>query len=232
VIGSASLAIIVCLVGVVFGEQGIPAFTSDPGYNAPSGAFSPGSRIGFNLREALARWDDDAGAFVPLAGDGGDERLQVSFFTASATSGDGFVPGFDLQVQPDGGHHVHLGMALLPPDGQSAPAPGVYLMELELYSTDPDLATSAPYWFVFDHEADPVAFDAAEQWVRDVLASPAAPCPADLDGTGTVGFDDLLAVLAAWGGCEESCPADLDGSGAVDFDDVLSVLSAWGPCPG
>jgi len=27
------------------------------------------------------------------------------------------------------------------------------------------------------------------------------PCPADIDGSGDVGFDDLLAVLSAWGAC-------------------------------
>ncbi len=26
------------------------------------------------------------------------------------------------------------------------------------------------------------------------------------------------------------CPADLDGSGTVDFEDLLIVLDAWGPC--
>ncbi len=216
--------------GVTFGDQGIPAFTSDPGYNAPAGTFSPGSRLGFNFRGALERWDGEA--FSPLLGGGLDERLRITFFTAEATSGEGFVPGFDLQVQPDGGYHTHLGMTLLPADGEPSPQPGVYLMELELYSTDPDLAPSEPYWFVFGHEADPVELAEAEQWVRDERAGSGPACPADLDGSGAVGFDDLLGVLSAWGGCETACPADLDGSGAVDFDDVLNVLSAWGPCSG
>jgi hypothetical protein len=54
-------------------------------------------------------------------------------------------------------------------------------------------------------------------------------CPADLDGSGAVGFDDVLAVLAAWGPCD-GCPADLDASGDVGFDDVLAVLAEWGDC--
>jgi len=56
-------------------------------------------------------------------------------------------------------------------------------------------------------------------------------CPADVDGDGTVGFDDVLEVLSAWGVCG-GCPADVDGSGDVGFDDLLSVLAAWGPCAG
>ena len=54
-------------------------------------------------------------------------------------------------------------------------------------------------------------------------------CPADLDGDLAVGFQDLLAVLAAWG---------TDGSGAelaeptntVDFSDLVALLADWGPC--
>jgi hypothetical protein len=58
----------------------------------------------------------------------------------------------------------------------------------------------------------------------------AAPsCPADLDGSGTVGFEDLLTVLAEWGPCDP-CDADLDGSGAVGFADLLLLLATWGPC--
>jgi hypothetical protein len=50
--------------------------------------------------------------------------------------------------------------------------------------------------------------------------------PADVDRSGAVGFDDLLAVLAAWGACD-ACPTDIDGNGTVDFDDLLTVLAGW-----
>ncbi len=58
----------------------------------------------------------------------------------------------------------------------------------------------------------------------------------DLDGDGTVGVPDLLALLAAWGPCPAHCPAicvgDLDGSEAVDVPDLLALLAAWGPNSG
>ena len=54
-------------------------------------------------------------------------------------------------------------------------------------------------------------------------------CPADVDGSGTVGFADVLAVLADWGPCE-GCDGDVDGDGTVGFEDLLAVLAAWGPC--
>ncbi|MBT8486680.1 MAG: hypothetical protein HKO59_04300 [Phycisphaerales bacterium] len=63
----------------------------------------------------------------------------------------------------------------------------------------------------------------------DILFLP-PECPADLDGSGDVGFTDLLAVLAAWGPCVGACPADLDESGDVGFTDLLAVLASWGPC--
>jgi endonuclease/exonuclease/phosphatase family metal-dependent hydrolase len=55
--------------------------------------------------------------------------------------------------------------------------------------------------------------------------------PYDLDGDGTVGFNDLLAVLSAFGPCPAppaDCPADFDASGAVDFGDLLEILAAFG----
>jgi len=55
-------------------------------------------------------------------------------------------------------------------------------------------------------------------------------CLEDLGGDGAVGFDDLLAVLAAFDAACDPCPEDVDGNGTVDFADVLAVLSAWGPC--
>ena len=27
-----------------------------------------------------------------------------------------------------------------------------------------------------------------------------------------------------------ACPADLDGSGDVGFSDILQIIGAWGPC--
>ncbi len=55
-------------------------------------------------------------------------------------------------------------------------------------------------------------------------------CPADLDGDGTVGILDLLALLAAWG-TDPGGPPDFDGDGAVGILDLLALLANWGPCP-
>jgi hypothetical protein len=58
-----------------------------------------------------------------------------------------------------------------------------------------------------------------------------APCPADLDGDGSVASSDLTLLLAAWGACGKSCAADLDDDGQVAAGDLATLLAAWGDCP-
>jgi len=53
------------------------------------------------------------------------------------------------------------------------------------------------------------------------------PCPADLDGDGTVGGSDLAMLLGAWGTPAE----DLDGNGTTDAADLSILLGGWGTCP-
>ena len=54
-------------------------------------------------------------------------------------------------------------------------------------------------------------------------------CLADIDGSGAVAIDDILAVSGYWG---SSIPAgDLNGDGIVAIQDLLIVISEWGPCP-
>ena len=55
------------------------------------------------------------------------------------------------------------------------------------------------------------------------------PCPADVDGSGDVGFGDILAVIGSWGPCP-GCPADVNEDGLVGFADILQIIGAWGPC--
>ncbi len=55
-------------------------------------------------------------------------------------------------------------------------------------------------------------------------------CIGDLDGDGTVGITDFLALLAAWGP-NPGHPADFDGDGVVGIVDFLELLASWGPCP-
>ncbi len=57
----------------------------------------------------------------------------------------------------------------------------------------------------------------------------AGGCAEDCEGTpdGSVGINDLIAMLGDWGG---TGPCDLDGGG-IRVTDLILLLGAWGPCP-
>jgi len=71
------------------------------------------------------------------------------------------------------------------------------------------------------------ASDHRPVFVDFILPAAAPPCPADLDGSGTIDATDLALLLGGWGG---PGPADLDGSGTIDAADLALLLGAWGPC--
>ena len=58
-------------------------------------------------------------------------------------------------------------------------------------------------------------------------------CAGDIDVSGTVDVNDLLAVITTWGPCPgppQPCPADIVTNGVVDVNDLLQVIANWGPC--
>lgn len=67
------------------------------------------------------------------------------------------------------------------------------------------------------------------RYTQDV-APTSSSCFSDLDGDGSVGISDLLAMLAEYGECAD-CPEDLNGDDYVDGDDLDIVMSNWGACP-
>ncbi|MFM1824284.1 MAG: hypothetical protein RI967_2550 [Planctomycetota bacterium] len=75
-------------------------------------------------------------------------------------------------------------------------------------------------------ERDP-SLDANQNGIPDRCE----PCPADIDGSGSVDGGDLTALLAAW---QQAGPEyewlDLDGSGIVDGGDLAVILAGWGSC--
>jgi hypothetical protein len=66
-----------------------------------------------------------------------------------------------------------------------------------------------------------------------LLRNAGGSCAGDVDADGTIGFRDLLVVLAGWGPCPAPpapCPEDTGGDGAIGFPDLLAILAAWGDC--
>jgi thiol-disulfide isomerase/thioredoxin len=50
------------------------------------------------------------------------------------------------------------------------------------------------------------------------------PCPGDLDGDSSIGVNDVLALIGAWGTIE----GDVDGNGTTDVNDLLEVIGLFG----
>ena len=62
---------------------------------------------------------------------------------------------------------------------------------------------------------------------NDVEVDCPEDCVGDFDGTGDVGVDDLLALLAAY---QSNGNGDCDGDGDTDVDDLLILIGVWGSC--
>ena len=80
-----------------------------------------------------------------------------------------------------------------------------------------------------------IVFDCNLQYRESDGSSPVATelslvlqngCPEDINGSGMVDIDDILAVLTQFG-CTGICTGDLDGDGDVDVTDGLQVLGAF-----
>ena len=104
------------------------------------------------------------------------------------------------------------------------PTDGVYLIPLAM--SGPAADESDMFWFVMNLNMPEEMHEAATEFVEENLAG-SDPCHRDLDGSTTVDFADVLAVLSAWGVCEGPCPEDQDDNGVVDFSDLLIVLASW-----
>ena len=52
--------------------------------------------------------------------------------------------------------------------------------------------------------------------------------PADINESGSIDVNDLLAVIAGWGPCTAGCEADVNGDQVIDVNDLLGVVSNWG----
>jgi hypothetical protein len=89
------------------------------------------------------------------------------------------------------------------------------------------VTVSDPTEMVRDEAAREECMTATLVWT---LLAPGASCPADVDGDGTIGLADLLAVSESWGRCPEPCAGDLNGDGAADVRDLIEVIVHWGPC--
>ena len=200
------------------GEFGVANQTDEPGFDSEAGAFPSGSSIGFTIRRALREWR--GGTFDTIPG----ERVEISWGPlgpVSTPATDMPVTGFALGVSSNGEFHTHYRFKLASPA-----EPGVYLLELELWSDRPEIGTSEPVYLVLGQQVDEATLDEAVEWWRANGAwCSATPCVADFNGDGSVNTQDFIAFLNAWVVKDPS--ADINGDGTVNTSDVVAFLNLW-----
>lgn len=133
-------------------------FTDEPGFDSDIGEFTPGTNIGFNVLDAVRVWDgQNFDTMSPVT-------FTISYSGFEVETGSGFVEGFALPVNSNGEFHRHLNYVI----NDRAPT-GVYLLQLQLWSDDPGLRASEPFYIVFNQEEHELIHDQAVEWVAATL---------------------------------------------------------------
>ncbi len=164
-----------------------------------------------------AQWSATGAELLPLSG---NDRG----FVQAALLGDGVAVGV-IDSASFGNDTIRA--ARVNSDGTFAWAPALVdvshdvadLGRLAMIATDTDEVVLA-----WQHDND----IRAQNLNGDGSMGPSgSPCPADFDSSGSVDFNDLVTLLAAWGTPE----GDIDGDGTTGFSDLIALLAAWGSCP-
>ncbi len=198
-------------------------FTENPGFDTTTGVLPPFSVMRLNLLDALRVWQDenfDSIAVMDIGAGPETMQVEVSFGQTAVLSpltADTLVNGPAFAVTSLGDIHVHPAHVL--PQGTPD---GLYLMKFEL-ENNAGVQASAPFWFIYDWNADPADLSIAISWVQENLIG--GGIPGDLNGDGFVGGDDLATLLAQWG---TDGAADINQDGVVNGADLAVLLANWG----
>ena len=196
----------------------LPFVTNTPGFDSPTGTFTPGTAVNFTVQSGPLNADGDLRVYDPtsdsyistdLAGGpglpGGSvmESLGISF-NAAPVETNPTVPGNvtfpTQQVFSDGRYHRHFIFTLLPVDDPNSTDPmfigddGVYLLELVASTTTAGIDDSDPFFILLPFGVDE---DSAEFANAVTAANALVPEPTSallLAGLGG------LAILGRRGG--------------------------------
>lgn len=201
----------------------------DPGFDSFSGAFPSGSVIGLDILAGLRVWD----------GDGFDEidpsyAMSVSKGNSVITTpaSDERVPGFTFGSADTNGRFHHHVRFFLDPFDPVTDVPGLWLLTLELWSTNAAVLPSEPLHLVFASGAEAAGQQAdAIAWVEANMVG--GPCsPADLaEPEGVLDLNDITAFASAF--LVQDAAADLaEPTGVFDLNDITAFVAAFtAGCP-
>lgn len=145
----------------------VPGFGDEPGFFVTDGTLAVGSGLGFNIMGAVRKWDSGPGTFVAASETFRLERPDGTVFvdsplTNTFTAGWAFAVGAgDFDDHPN--YYV-----------QNRVDAGIYLLELNLYSTVSTIANSDSFWLVINDGADEADHEAAIEYTENVIV----PTPA------------------------------------------------------
>jgi len=182
-------------------------------------------RVGVDVRIDYVDFSaDERPLTLILYSDNGTDVDQTDDFGVFLRS-DAFIPvvgegwrSFDYDV-PSGSATLPAGWGVLAqgpnsPSGDEAWNTAIQdVKQVGFFFGDPDFA------YIF------------QQWqcgTDNPRVTEGVPCPADINGCGSVDSQDLAILLGDWG--EIDSPADINKDGEVNSKDLDELLGAWGPC--
>jgi hypothetical protein len=142
---------------------------AEPGFLTLPGNELEGFSLGFNIRGYLRQWDV-ASQSVPDAPAVTGMTLSAPLIGVVSTPLSGMlVPGLIVPQVAFGGFDFHFDHEL------HDNVPGVYVLELELFTNRPGVGGSLPYWVVFNYGLPEPEHGAALKWVEaNLVPAPGA----------------------------------------------------------
>ena len=207
---------------------------NDPGFDSFEGALPPNTQIGFDIVSALRIWNGTD--FSQIA----QPRIRVRLGPPSNSRltplADTLVAGFGFTTSSTGLYHFHFNYTLL---SQATPPispaeSGVYLLAMRLWANNAAIASSEPFWIIFNQNVSnedatlaAEAFAAANNLELNCTTPPA--CLADINADGTVDGADFVGFVNSFSVGDPTVDAagDINADSIIDGDDFVMFINAF-----